>query len=144
MDPIEPMIASGSKTMGMLPRYHWAPDGKSILITQGGKLRRVDVATREVATIPFSARVQRTISEMARKEFRITDDAVQTKFFRWPTATADGKTRSRARVIFHRVRDIHRLQPRNIYNPRARFKGARFMPRLPGGESAGTRIFPRD
>jgi Tol biopolymer transport system component len=92
MDPIEPMIASGSKTMGMLPRYHWAPDGKSILITQGGKLRRVDVATRDVATIPFSANVHRTISEMARKEFRITDDAVQAKFFRWPTGTADGKT----------------------------------------------------
>ncbi|MBC7894108.1 MAG: PD40 domain-containing protein [Cytophagaceae bacterium] len=36
MDPIEPMVASGSKTMGLLPRYHWTPDGKSILITQGG------------------------------------------------------------------------------------------------------------
>jgi Tol biopolymer transport system component len=92
MDPIEPMVASGSKTLGVLPRYKWAGDGKSVLIAQGGKLRRVDVGTGEVATIPFSAKVHRTISEMARKEFRITDAAVQAKFFRWPTATADGKT----------------------------------------------------
>ncbi|HVT39732.1 MAG TPA: hypothetical protein VHE78_11845 [Gemmatimonadaceae bacterium] len=92
MDPIEPMVASGSKTLGVLPRYKWAGDGKSVLIAQGGKLRRVDVATGDVATVPFSAQVHRTISEMARNEFRITDDAVQAKFFRWPTATPDGKT----------------------------------------------------
>ncbi len=92
MDPIEPMVASGSKTLGVLPRYKWASDGKSILITQGGKLRRLDVATREVATIPYTATVHRTISQMARKQFRIEDGPVAIKFFRWPTATADGAT----------------------------------------------------
>ena len=60
-------MASGSKTLGVLPRYKWASDGKSILIMQGGKLRRLDVATSDVATIPFTAKVHRTISQMARK-----------------------------------------------------------------------------
>ena len=92
MDPIEPMVSSGGKTLGILPRYHWATDGKSIVIMQGGKIRRVNATTGDVATIPISAKVHRTISEMARREFRITDDPVQAKFFRWPTATADGKT----------------------------------------------------
>ena len=92
MDPIEPMVASGSKTLGILPRYKWASDGKSVLITQGGKIRRVDVATRQVTTIAYTAKVHRTISEMARKEFRITDEPLQVKFFRWPTATRDGRT----------------------------------------------------
>jgi Tol biopolymer transport system component len=92
MDPIEPMVASGSKTLGVLPRYKWASDGKSILITQGGKLRRLDVATREVSTIPFTAKVHRTLSQMARKEFRIDDGPLAVKFFRWPTSTPDGNT----------------------------------------------------
>jgi Tol biopolymer transport system component len=92
MDPIEPMVASGSKTLGILPRYKWADDGRSVLITQGGRIRRVDVASGEVTAIPYTAQVQRTISEMARKEFRITDDPLQIKFFRWPTSTADGRT----------------------------------------------------
>jgi Tol biopolymer transport system component len=92
MDPIEPMVASGSKTMGILARYKWAADGKSIVITQGGKLRRVDVATREVTTIPFTATVHRTVSQMARREFRITDDPIQARFFRWPSSSPDGKT----------------------------------------------------
>ena len=92
MDPIEPMIPGGSKALGVLPRYRWASDGKTILIMQGGKLRRLDVATREVATIPFTATVHRTISQMNRYEFRLGDGPLVVKFFRWPTATADGGT----------------------------------------------------
>lgn len=92
MDPIEPMVASGSKTLGILPRYAWAADGRSIVLNQGGKVRRVDVATGEVATIPFTARVHRTISEMARKEFRVTEDSLRVRFFRWPTTSPDGRT----------------------------------------------------
>ncbi len=92
MDPIEPMSASGSKTLGVLPRYHWASDGASIVIMQGGKLRRLDVTTGDVATIPFSAPVHRTISQMARNEFRVTDGPLDVKFFRWPTSTPDGST----------------------------------------------------
>jgi Tol biopolymer transport system component len=92
MDPIDPMVASGSKTLGILPRYKWAADSRSLFITQGGKLRRVDVSTRDVSTIPFTAPVKRTISQMARKEFRITDDPVQVKFFRWPSTSPDGRT----------------------------------------------------
>ena len=36
MDPIEPMTAVAGKTLGILPRYKWAADGRSIVITQGG------------------------------------------------------------------------------------------------------------
>ena len=102
MDPIEPMVGSGSKAIGILPRYRWAPDGRSILITQGGKLRRVDVATRNVANVPFTARVQRTISQMARKEFRIEDTPFEVKFFRWASASPDGK-----QIAFQAVGRVH-------------------------------------
>jgi Tol biopolymer transport system component/imidazolonepropionase-like amidohydrolase len=92
MDPIDPVVTSGSKTLGVLPRYKWAADGKSIVLAQGGHLRRLDIATGAVGTIAFSAKVQRTISEMARREFRITDEAVKAQFVRWPQATSDGGT----------------------------------------------------
>jgi Tol biopolymer transport system component len=91
MDPIDPMVTSGGgKTLGVLPRYKWAADGKSIVIAQGGKIRRVDAATGAVSTIAFDAKVHRTISEMARREFRVRDDAVKAQFVRWPSATVDG------------------------------------------------------
>ncbi len=102
MDPIEPMAASGSKTVGILPRYKWTADGKSILITQGGKLRRLDVATRNVSTIPFTATVHRTLSQMARNEFRISDGPVTAKFFRWPSSSPDGN-----RIAFQAVGRVY-------------------------------------
>ena len=92
MDPIDPLVSSAGKTLGVLPRYKWAADGRSIVIAQGGKLRRIDAASGVVSTIPFTANVHRTISEMARREFRITDEPVKAQFVRWPSATADGAT----------------------------------------------------
>jgi Tol biopolymer transport system component len=98
MDPIEPQSASGAESMGALPRYRWANDGNSVLIAQGGKLRRVDVATGGVSTIPFTARVHRVISEMAYHPFRIDDGPVSVRFMRWQTGAPDGR-----RVAFQAV-----------------------------------------
>lgn len=114
MDPIEPMVASGSKTLGVLPRYRWASDGKSILIMQGGKLRRLDVATKDVATIPYSAKVHRTLSQMARNQFRIDDGPLAIKFFRWPTSTPDGATIAFQAVGHLWVQDGENGSPRRV------------------------------
>jgi Tol biopolymer transport system component len=91
MDPITQDMAEGMKTLGVLPGYSWARDGKSIVLSQGGKIRRVWTDTGEVDTIPFTARVQRTISEMARHTMRITDEPFRSRFMRWHTASPDGK-----------------------------------------------------
>ena len=114
MDPIEPMVGSGSKTVGILPRYHWASDNKSILIAQGGKIRRLDVATRDVSTIAYTAKVHRTISQMARKEFRIDDGPLAVKFFRWPTSTPDGSTIAFQAVGHIYVQDGETGTPRRV------------------------------
>jgi len=114
MDPIEPMVASGSKTLGVLPRYNWASDGKSIVIMQGGKIRRLDVATKEVATVPYTARVHRTLSQMARNEFRISDGPLAVKFFRWPTSTADGATIAFQAVGHIWLQDAENSTPRRL------------------------------
>jgi Tol biopolymer transport system component len=102
MDPIEPIAISAGKVLGALPRYRWAADGQSLVLTQGGKIRRVAAATGAVTTIPFSAKVHRTISEMARKEFRISDGPVEAQFVRWPSATVDGK-----KIVFQALGHIY-------------------------------------
>ena len=50
----------------VLPGYDWTPDSRSIVISQGGKIRRVSLKTGRVETIPFLADVRRTLSEQAR------------------------------------------------------------------------------
>ena len=90
MDPITQDMSEGMKTIRVLPGYAWAPGGASIVIAQGGKLRRLDVASGEVATIPFTARVHRIISEQAYQAFRIDDGPVPVTYTRWQTGSPDG------------------------------------------------------
>lgn len=99
MDPIDADNAEGVRfSVRALPRYAWAGDGSSIVLSQGGRLRRLDVGTGKVATIPFTARVHRTISQMAHTPFRIADDPFEARMLRWPTSSPDGR-----RVAFHAV-----------------------------------------
>jgi Tol biopolymer transport system component len=91
MDPISIFIESGSKASRVLPGYAWARDGRSIVLSQDGQIRRVDVATGDVSTIPFTADVRRTISEMAYAPFRIDDGAFAAKFLRWTSKSPDGR-----------------------------------------------------
>ena len=91
MDPIEFDMAEGIKTLRVLPGYSWTADGRAIVIAQGGRIRRVDVATGSVSTIPFTARVLRTVSEQARGKHSLSDGPVDVRFTRWQTASPDGK-----------------------------------------------------
>ena len=84
--------------MRILPGYSWSADGSSIVITQGGRIRMLDVASGEVATVPFSARVQRTISELTRADFRIDDGPFEAKMLRWYAASPDA-----SRIAFQAV-----------------------------------------
>ena len=94
MDPIsnDQMDEHPAWEHRVLPGYSWARDGKSIVLTQGGKLRRVWIETGRVETIPFEAPVHRIISEMARSRVTIDDQAFQPRFPRWPAASPDGRS----------------------------------------------------
>jgi Tol biopolymer transport system component len=92
MDPITTDVAEGVKMFRILPGYAWTSDSRAIVISQGGRIRRLDVATGSVSTIPFTARVHRTVSQAARDTFRITDDPFPVRFTRWPAVSPDGRT----------------------------------------------------
>jgi dipeptidyl aminopeptidase/acylaminoacyl peptidase len=121
MDPVETDGSEGSYSLRVLPGYSWAQDAKSIVISEGGKLRRVYLEDGHVDTIPFSARVHRTISEMAYAPFRITDGPLEVKFARWHTASPDGR-----KLVFQAVGKIYTMDLPNG-TPR-RLTSASFKP----------------
>lgn len=98
MDPIELDMGEGIKTLRVLPGYSWSEDGRSIYVTQGGRIQRVDVASGAVEGVPFTARVRRTVSEQAQARFDLTDGPVEVRFPRWHTASPDGD-----RLLFQAV-----------------------------------------
>ena len=84
-------MVNAQYSYGVFPRFAWTPDGKSLVAWEGGKLRRISVATGEVATIPFSARVHRVLSETARSRITIDDSSFAVKFIQWPVASPNGR-----------------------------------------------------
>jgi Tol biopolymer transport system component/imidazolonepropionase-like amidohydrolase len=90
MDPIEVDMAEGGKIARDLPGYGWSRDSRSIVIAQGGKLRRLDVESGAVTTIAMTARVRRTISEMAGAARPLLDGPLEVQMPRWTAASPDG------------------------------------------------------
>ena len=92
MDPVEMDMAEESIPInGTYPGYRWVADGRSIVLHQGGKIRRVDVASGQVSTIPFSARVRRTISEQIWVKNKVSDGPFDVRFVRWATGSPNGR-----------------------------------------------------
>lgn len=116
-DPIEIAVESGSKSLRVLPGYAWSRDGSSIVISRGGRVARVDVATGESTEIPFTAQVERTISEMAYRAFRIDDGPFTAKFLRWPTASPEGRRLAFQAVGRVWIQDLPGGTPRRLTPP---------------------------
>ncbi len=114
MDPIELDMVDGMKTLRPLPGYTWSADGREILISQGGQIRRLDVASGQVETIPFEARVRRTISEQAYQAFRIEDGPFEARFLRWYTSSPDGSSLAFQAVGRIWVMDLPSGTPRRL------------------------------
>ncbi len=123
----------GTKSLRVLPGYNWAGDSKSIVISQGGKIRRVWLNDKRIETIPFKATVKRTLSQMARSRHDIKGDHFQARAINLPHTTKDGKI-----LVFEAVGSIWRQEMPNgkpemlVQENR---EGLHFMPQIsPNGE----------
>jgi Tol biopolymer transport system component/imidazolonepropionase-like amidohydrolase len=113
MDPITTDVQERNNN-GALPRYSWMPDSKSIVIEEGGKLRRLEVASRRVETIPFSARVEKPITERVTGAFRIGDGPLDVRMMRFHTASPDGRTLAFVAVGKIWLMDLPNGKPRRL------------------------------
>jgi imidazolonepropionase-like amidohydrolase/Tol biopolymer transport system component len=81
---------------GVYPNFAWTPDGKEIVIWKEGGIHRINVETRQVSEIPFSADVEMTITEAVRFPVDVSPDSFEARMIRDTATSPDGR-----HIVFH-------------------------------------------
>ncbi|HEX8686966.1 MAG TPA: hypothetical protein VF654_10705, partial [Pyrinomonadaceae bacterium] len=100
---------------GTYPGYGWTPDGKSIVITAGGKFVRVDVAAKRATPVPFTARVSQKVTEAVRTPVKVAPERDRARLLRWAQSGGGGN-----RVVYSALGKIYvregDAQPRRLFD----------------------------
>jgi sugar lactone lactonase YvrE len=90
---------------GVFPGYAWTPDGRGIVATAENKLWSFDAAGGARSPIPFTARVEQTVTEALRVPHRLGGDSVRARLLRWPVESPDGTT-----LVFSAVGRLYAME----------------------------------
>ena len=89
--PIQRDDQEGFAVNDLLPGYSFTPDSKSVLFTREGHIQRVDLATHQISTIPFTAKVEQNIGPRVHTDWPIDDGPLTVHQMRWTNQSPDGK-----------------------------------------------------
>ncbi|HEX8620060.1 MAG TPA: amidohydrolase family protein [Thermoanaerobaculia bacterium] len=75
---------------GVYPSMAWTPDSKSLVFWAGGKIQRIDVASKQVANIPFRVTATRRIQEAVRVPIEVAPQNFDVRMLRWVEVSPRG------------------------------------------------------
>ncbi len=79
-------------TRDVFPGYAFHPDGKSLFVTKGGKIQRVDFQSGQAAVIPLRVNLDLDLAPRVYSEYRVDDSPrVTARLIRHPRLSPDGK-----------------------------------------------------
>jgi len=89
--PVQHDEQEASASRDLMPRYAFMPDGRSLVLSYGGKIRRLDIATGQVAIIPFAAHVKLPAGPPLRVSLKDETGPVRARIIQWPSQSPDGQ-----------------------------------------------------
>jgi len=99
---------------GVYPSMAWTPDNRSIVFYANGHINRIDVATKQVTTIPFHVKSSRRVAEAVRFPIEVAPKQFAVKMLRWVTAAPNGKQAVYSAMGHLYVRDLPDGTPRRL------------------------------
>ncbi|MFQ5739669.1 MAG: amidohydrolase family protein [Acidobacteriota bacterium] len=99
---------------GVYPGIAWTPDSQSIVFWARGKIRRIDVKTRETSVIPFHLHSTREIVQTVRFPVTVAPPKFDVKMLRWVESSPLGD-----KVVYQAlgslyIRDLPDGRPRRL------------------------------
>jgi imidazolonepropionase-like amidohydrolase/Tol biopolymer transport system component len=99
---------------GVYPSMAWTPDNRSLVFWAGGHIRRIDVASKQVAEIPFHVKSARQVAEAVRVAVPVAPAEFQPKMLRWVTVSPGGNQVVYQTLGYLYVRDLPNGTPRRV------------------------------
>ena len=78
-------------TRDLLPTYDFTPNGNEVVFTKDGKFHRINIKTKKVKVIEFSAKVDIGIGPELASPYEIEDDKVTSRIIMDPVISPNGK-----------------------------------------------------
>lgn len=75
----------------LAPHYSFTGDSRALIVNDGGKLERIEIATGNKIDIPFSAKVRLALGPLNRPAIREETGAVHARIIQGPSLSPDGK-----------------------------------------------------
>ncbi|HVG25325.1 MAG TPA: amidohydrolase family protein [Thermoanaerobaculia bacterium] len=99
---------------GLYPNMAWTPDSKSLVFWAGGTFHRIDVASKQVADIPFHVKSARRIEEAVRFPVNVAPNEFDVKMLRWVEVSPRGNQVLYSALGYVWVKDLPNGTPRRL------------------------------
>lgn len=101
-------------TRDLYPGASFTPDGQALVVSSGGKIRRVAVPSGQVTEIPFTAKVEQQLGPMVHVPIRVDTGAVLVRQIRNATPSPDGRRLAFSALDRLYVMDLPSGTPRRL------------------------------
>ena len=90
---------------GVYPHFAWMPDSKDIIIWAQGKINRVNIATKQIANIPFQVSQEIKLAKTHRVKRKVFEEEFTSKMIKNAQTSPDEKT-----VVFTSLGHIYKKE----------------------------------
>ncbi len=87
---------------GLYPNMDWTPDSRALVFWDGGRIKKLTLATGAVEVIPFHVADTRAVIAPPRPQVEVAPDTFETRMPRFATVSPDG-----GRVVFESLGKLY-------------------------------------
>ncbi|MBV2131080.1 amidohydrolase family protein [Arsukibacterium indicum] len=99
---------------GVYPTLSWTPDNKALVFWAGGEIKRLDIASKQVATVPFEVNTSKQIQTAVRFTQDLDKTDVDVKMLRFVNVSPDGKKAVFTALGHLYITDLSDPKPRRL------------------------------